>query len=185
MTTSSEDTGPPLSPGRSVGIDLGTTNSAVAVIRDGQPFIIPNAEGLPTTPSVVAYRTDAEGKLVILVGREAEAQAEENPAGTFASVKRVIGRKRAEIPSNAVSPTLRAALEQADQGEIRIRCPAAGRPLRPEEVSAEARPPPCRCTPPNSPLPPPLPPPPPPLPPPPPSPPPDRPALGPHPHLLL
>eukprot|EP00291_Cryptomonas_curvata_P020080 CAMPEP_0172168080 /NCGR_PEP_ID=MMETSP1050-20130122/9935_1 /TAXON_ID=233186 /ORGANISM="Cryptomonas curvata, Strain CCAP979/52" /LENGTH=82 /DNA_ID=CAMNT_0012838955 /DNA_START=220 /DNA_END=465 /DNA_ORIENTATION=+ len=77
---SEEDTSPPLSPGRSVGIDLGTTNSAVAAIRNGQPFIIPNAEGQPTTPSVVAYRTDAAGSLTIFVGREAEAQAEENPA---------------------------------------------------------------------------------------------------------
>jgi molecular chaperone DnaK (HSP70) len=132
-----DDISPPLSPGRSVGIDLGTTNSAVAVIRDGKPFIIPNAEGQPTTPSVVAYRTDAVGNLTILVGREAEAQAEDNPTGTFASVKRVIGRKRADIPNAAVSPTLRAALEQAEGGEIRIRCPAAGRPLGPEEVSAE------------------------------------------------
>jgi hypothetical protein len=123
--------------GRSVGIDLGTTNSAVAAVRDGQPFIIPNSLGNPTTPSVVAYRKDESGNLTIVVGTEAEQQADANPACTFASVKRVIGRKRADIVNADVSPGLRGALEQADAGETRLRCPAAGRSLSPEEVSAQ------------------------------------------------
>ena len=134
----SKDVAPSLSPpGRSVGVDLGTTNSAVAAVRDGQPFIIPNALGQPTTPSVVSYVLDTAGNVTVLVGSEAEAQADANPAGTFASVKRVIGRKRAEIAGSNVSPGLRGALEQGERGDLLLRCPAAGRSLRPEEVSAE------------------------------------------------
>jgi len=76
-----------------VGIDLGTTNSAIAFMEDGVAKIIPNAQGDHTTPSVVAF---ADGK--ILVGKEAKNQAVMNPTKTIASIKRVIGCRVKEIP---------------------------------------------------------------------------------------
>ena len=70
-----------------VGIDLGTTNSVVAAIEGGQPTVITNAEGLRTTPSIVAYTKKQE----LLVGQIAKRQAVINPENTFFSVKRFIG----------------------------------------------------------------------------------------------
>ena len=72
-----------------VGIDLGTTNSVVAVMEGGKPAVIPNAEGQRTTPSVVAYTKKGD----LLVGQIAKRQAVINPENTFYSVKRFIGRK--------------------------------------------------------------------------------------------
>ena len=79
--------------GKVVGIDLGTTNSVVAAIEGGQPNVITNAEGLRTTPSIVAYTKKQE----LLVGQIAKRQAVINPANTFFSVKRFIGSKENEI----------------------------------------------------------------------------------------
>lgn len=86
-----------------VGIDLGTTNSVVAVMKDNKPLVIPNTVGDPTTPSVVAFTPSGR-----LVGKHAKNQAASNPAKTLASVKRVIGRRVMEIPeaSKKVSYTL-------------------------------------------------------------------------------
>ena len=78
-----------------VGIDLGTTNSVVAVLEGANPNVIPNAEGGRTTPSVVAYTASGEA----LVGQLAKRQAVVNPENTFFSVKRVIGSKFDEITS--------------------------------------------------------------------------------------
>merc|ERR1740138_341985 len=78
-----------------VGIDLGTTNSAVAAMEAGSPTIIPNAEGNRTTPSVVAYSKSGE----LLVGQIAKRQAVVNPENTFYSVKRFVGRQASEIES--------------------------------------------------------------------------------------
>ena len=70
-----------------IGIDLGTTNSCVAVIEGGEPVVIPNAEGARTTPSVVAFKKDGER----IVGRVAKQQAVSNPDRTIASIKREMG----------------------------------------------------------------------------------------------
>ena len=79
-----------------VGIDLGTTNSVVAAIEGGQPTVITNAEGLRTTPSIVAYTKKQE----LLVGQIAKRQAVINPENTFYSVKRFIGSKELKYLKN-------------------------------------------------------------------------------------
>ncbi|MEI8084102.1 MAG: Hsp70 family protein, partial [Actinomycetes bacterium] len=73
---------------RTVGIDLGTTNSVVAVLEGGEPVVIANAEGARTTPSIVAFAKNGE----VLVGEVAKRQAVTNPANTLYSIKRLIGR---------------------------------------------------------------------------------------------
>jgi len=80
---------------RAVGIDLGTTNSAVAVIEDGNPVVISNAEGGRTTPSVVAFTKSSDR----LVGQIAKRQGIMNHQGTIYSVKRFMGRKYDEVQS--------------------------------------------------------------------------------------
>ena len=76
-----------------IGIDLGTTNSVVAVMEGGDPVVIPNAEGGRTTPSVVAFTKDAER----LVGQVAKRQAVTNPKNTIFSIKRFMGRRMDEV----------------------------------------------------------------------------------------
>src|SRR5512135_1298777 len=76
-----------------IGIDLGTTNSVVAVMEGGDPVVIPNAEGGRTTPSVVAFTKDGER----LVGQVAKRQAVTNPMNTVFSIKRFMGRRTAEV----------------------------------------------------------------------------------------
>jgi len=78
---------------RTIGIDLGTTNSCVAVLEGGEPTVIPNAEGGRTTPSVVAFAKDGQR----LVGAPAKRQAVTNPENTISSIKRFMGRKRSEV----------------------------------------------------------------------------------------
>src|SRR5208283_5078495 len=72
-----------------IGIDLGTTNSCVAIMEGGKPKVIENSEGDRTTPSIVAFTKDSE----VLVGQSAKRQAVTNPQNTLAAVKRLIGRK--------------------------------------------------------------------------------------------
>ena len=79
--------------GKVVGIDLGTTNSVVAVMEGGKPVVIANAEGMRTTPSVVGFTKDGER----LVGQMARRQSVLNPQNTFYGVKRFIGRKYGEL----------------------------------------------------------------------------------------
>src|SRR5204863_2669795 len=81
--------------GRTVGIDLGTTNSCVAVLEGGEPTVIPNAEGSRTTPSVVAFTKNGER----LVGAPAKRQAIINPENTVYSIKRFMGRRVDEVGS--------------------------------------------------------------------------------------
>ena len=76
-----------------IGIDLGTTNSVVAVMEGGDPVVIPNAEGGRTTPSVVGFTKDGER----LVGQIAKRQAVTNPQNTIFSIKRFMGRKMSEV----------------------------------------------------------------------------------------
>ena len=75
--------------GKIIGIDLGTTNSCVAVMENGKPKVIENSEGARTTPSIVAYTEDGE----ILVGAAAKRQAVTNPKNTLFAIKRLIGRR--------------------------------------------------------------------------------------------
>ena len=113
-----------------VGIDLGTTNSVVAALEGGQPTVIVNAEGLRTTPSIVAYTKKKE----LLVGQIAKRQAVMNPENTFFSVKRFIGSKETEISAEAKQ--LPYKVTKDSNGNIKIKCPALDREFSPEEVSA-------------------------------------------------
>nr|YP_010448117.1 Hsp70-type chaperone [Nitzschia dubiiformis]UTQ75598.1 Hsp70-type chaperone [Nitzschia dubiiformis] len=114
-----------------VGIDLGTTNSVVAAIEGGQPSVIINAEGLRTTPSIVAYTKKQE----LLVGQIAKRQAVINPENTFFSVKRFIGSKESEI--SAESKQLPYQVNKDSNDNIKIKCPALNKEFSPEEISAQ------------------------------------------------
>nr|ULD15958.1 Hsp70-type chaperone [Cylindrotheca closterium] len=114
-----------------VGIDLGTTNSVVAAIEGGQPSVIINAEGLRTTPSIVAYTKKQE----LLVGQIAKRQAVINPENTFFSVKRFIGSKETEINSEAKQLPYKITKDSNDN--IKIKCPALTKDFSPEEISAQ------------------------------------------------
>lgn len=114
-----------------IGIDLGTTNSVVAVMEGGKPVVIANKEGLRTTPSVVAY-TKKQDKLV---GNIAKRQAVMNPENTFYSVKRFIGRKYDEI--NKGLQQLSYDIETDNNINIKLKCPALNRNFAPEEISAQ------------------------------------------------
>src|SRR5262245_6004824 len=83
--------------GKIIGIDLGTTNSCVAVMEGGEPVVIPNAEGARTTPSVVAFTKTGER----LVGQVAKRQAVTNPKNTIYSIKRFMGRQFSEVAEEA------------------------------------------------------------------------------------
>jgi molecular chaperone DnaK len=114
-----------------VGIDLGTTNSVVAAIEGGQPSVIINAEGLRTTPSIVAYTKKEE----LLVGQIAKRQAVINPENTFFSVKRFIGSKEKEIAEDSKKLPYKVTKDQNDN--IKIKCPALNKDFSPEEISAQ------------------------------------------------
>lgn len=114
-----------------VGIDLGTTNSVVAAIEGGKPTVIVNAEGLRTTPSIVAYTKKQE----LLVGQIAKRQAVINPENTFFSVKRFIGSKESEISED--SKRIPYKVIGDSNGNIKIKCPALKKDFSPEEISAQ------------------------------------------------
>jgi molecular chaperone DnaK len=114
-----------------VGIDLGTTNSVVAAIEGGQPSVIINAEGLRTTPSIVAYTKKQE----LLVGQIAKRQSVLNPENTFFSVKRFVGSKEAEISDESKQLPYKVGKDQNDN--IKIKCPALNKDFSPEEISAQ------------------------------------------------
>ena len=113
-----------------IGIDLGTTNSVVAVMEGGKPEVITNAEGERTTPSVVAYTKKGD----LLVGQIAKRQAVINPENTFYSVKRFIGRKTSEV-----NEELRQVSYKVIQTEdiIKLDCPALSKQFAAEEISAQ------------------------------------------------
>ena len=115
--------------GKVLGIDLGTTNSAMAVLEGGQPTIIVNAEGDRTTPSVVAFRKDGER----IVGKAAKNQAITNPENTIKSIKRFIGRKFEETTSER--KTIAFKVEKgAKDGRANVE--VEGKHYTPEEISA-------------------------------------------------
>ncbi|WP_267384123.1 molecular chaperone DnaK [Cyanobacterium sp. uoEpiScrs1] len=116
--------------GKVVGIDLGTTNSVVAVMEGGKPVVIASSEGMRTTPSVVGFNKDGE----LVVGQLARRQAVLNPQNTFFGVKRFMGRRYEELEpeSKQVPYTVR----RDDNDNIKIRCPRLKKEFAPEEVSA-------------------------------------------------
>ncbi|KAK8637053.1 hypothetical protein V6N13_064483 [Hibiscus sabdariffa] len=114
-----------------VGIDLGTTNSAVAAMEGGKPTIVTNAEGQRTTPSVVAYTKSGDR----LVGQIAKRQAVVNPENTFFSVKRFIGRKMSEVDEESKQVSYRVIRDE--NGNVKLDCPAIGKQFAAEEISAQ------------------------------------------------
>ena len=113
---------------RIIGIDLGTTNSCVAVMEGSEPVVIPNAEGNRTTPSVAAFSKTGER----LVGQVAKRQAITNPANTVYSIKRFMGRKYPEVTEEMKMVPFKVA--QASNGDVRIV--AGGKEWSPPEISA-------------------------------------------------
>ncbi|MBO1349040.1 MAG: molecular chaperone DnaK [Hormoscilla sp. GUM202] len=114
-----------------VGIDLGTTNSCVAVMEGGTPTVIANSEGFRTTPSVVAYAKNGDR----LVGQIAKRQAVMNPENTFYSVKRFIGRKHTEVTNESTEVSYKVLGNS--NGNVKLDCPTAGKQFAPEEISAQ------------------------------------------------
>ena len=117
--------------GKVVGIDLGTTNSVVAAIEGGKPSVITNAEGLRTTPSIVAYTKKQE----LLVGQIAKRQAVINPANTFFSVKRFIGSKVDEVSKESKELPYKVIEDQ--NKNLKISCSSLDKNFSPEEISAQ------------------------------------------------
>jgi molecular chaperone DnaK len=113
-----------------VGIDLGTTNSVIAVVIGGEPQVIPNAEGSRLTPSVVAFTKTGER----LVGQMAKRQAILNPENTVYSIKRFMGRRYAEVEGERKMVPYR--VEEGPNGMAVVRLPATGKTYTPEEISA-------------------------------------------------
>src|SRR5215208_3559487 len=113
---------------KTIGIDLGTTNSCVAVLEGGEPAVIPNAEGGRTTPSVVAFTKDGQR----LVGAPAKRQQVTNPQNTISSIKRFMGRKFSEV--NEEMKIVPYDVEQGPNGDVRVE--AGDKEYAPPELSA-------------------------------------------------
>jgi molecular chaperone DnaK len=114
---------------KTVGIDLGTTNSVIAVMEGGEPVVIPNAEGSRTTPSVVAFTKTGER----LVGTLARRQAAVNPENTIYSIKRFMGRKFAEVESERKIVPYQVKAGKDDR--VVVNVPAVDKDFTPEEIS--------------------------------------------------
>ena len=114
--------------GRIVGIDLGTTNSVVAVLEAGRPVVIASAEGARTTPSVVGFTKESE----LLVGQLASRQLVLNPKNTFSNLKRFVGRAWDELEETSLSVPY--SVRSNDQGNVRITSPITKREYAPEEL---------------------------------------------------
>jgi len=116
--------------GKVGGIDLGTTNSVVAVMEGGKPTVIANAEGFRTTPSVVSYAKNGDR----LVGQIAKRGAVMNPENTFYSVKRFIGRRVDEVGTESTEVAYKVLTVG---NSLKLDCPQAGKQFAPEEISAQ------------------------------------------------
>jgi len=114
-----------------IGIDLGTTNSCVAIMEGGQPKVIENSEGARTTPSVVAYTEEGE----ILVGAPAKRQAVTNAKNTIFAVKRLIGRKFDEKEVQKDISLMPYRIVKADNSDAWVE--VRGKKIAPQQVSAE------------------------------------------------
>ena len=117
--------------GKIIGIDLGTTNSCVAIMEGGKPKVIENSEGARTTPSIVAYMEDGE----ILVGAPAKRQAVTNPKNTLYAIKRLIGRKFDEKEVQKDIALMPYRIVKADNGDAWVE--VRGKKIAPQEVSAQ------------------------------------------------
>ncbi|HXK09781.1 MAG TPA: Hsp70 family protein, partial [Vicinamibacteria bacterium] len=115
--------------GKVIGIDLGTTNSVVAVLEGGDPKVLPNSEGGRTTPSVVAFGKDGER----LVGQVAKRQAVTNPENTVFSIKRFMGRKYGEVSEEQKTVPYRVV--EAPNGDARVS--VGTKMYSPPEISAQ------------------------------------------------
>src|SRR6202050_1654038 len=116
--------------GKMIGIDLGTTNSCVAIMEGGKPKVIENSEGDRTTPSIVAFTKDGE----VVVGQSAKRQAVTNPANTVAAVKRLIGRKFTDDVVKKDVSMVSYKIVKADNGDAWVE--VQGKKMAPPEVSA-------------------------------------------------
>src|SRR5213075_1667650 len=114
-----------------IGIDLGTTNSCVAIMESGKPKVIENSEGARTTPSVVAYTDDGE----VLVGAPAKRQAVTNAKNTVYAVKRLIGRRFEEKEVQKDINLMPYKIARADNGDAWVE--VRGKKIAPQQVSAE------------------------------------------------
>ena len=117
--------------GKIIGIDLGTTNSCVAVMEGGKPRVIENAEGARTTPSIIAYQEDGE----ILAGAPAKRQAVTNPKNTLYAVKRLIGRRFDEKEVQKDIGLMPYTIARADNGDAWVE--VRGEKMAPPQISAE------------------------------------------------
>ncbi len=117
--------------GKIIGIDLGTTNSCVAVMEGGKPRVIENAEGTRTTPSIIAYQEDGE----ILAGAPAKRQAVTNPKNTLYAVKRLIGRRFDEKEVQKDIQLMPYTIAKADNGDAWVE--VRGEKMAPPQISAE------------------------------------------------
>ena len=115
-----------------IGIDLGTSNSCVAVVEGGEPKVIENAEGSRTTPSIVAFSADGER----LVGDAAKRQAVTNPENTIFSAKRLVGRKYKEIKNEIKN--LPYKVVSGKNGDAYVRCKVGDKEedFAPEHISS-------------------------------------------------
>ena len=116
---------------RIIGIDLGTTNSCVAIIEGDTPKVIENAEGARTTPSIIAYMEDGE----ITVGAPAKRQAVTNPKNTLYAVKRLIGRRFEEKEVQKDIDLMPYGIVKADNGDAWVE--VRGKKMAPPQISAE------------------------------------------------
>lgn len=117
--------------GKIIGIDLGTTNSCVAVMEGGKPRVIENSEGTRTTPSIIAYQEDGE----ILAGAPAKRQAVTNPKNTLYAVKRLIGRRFDEKEVQKDIGLMPYTIAKADNGDAWVE--VRGVKMAPPQISAE------------------------------------------------
>src|SRR6187549_3621443 len=117
--------------GKVIGIDLGTTNSCVAIMEGGKPRVIENSEGDRTTPSVVAFTKDGE----VLVGVAAKRQAVTNSQNTLHAVKRLIGRKFTDAEVQKDIGLVPYKIVAADNGDAWVE--VNGNKMSPQEISAK------------------------------------------------
>ena len=113
-----------------IGIDLGTTYSCVAYLEGTEPRVIPNLEGLPTTPSVVSFTQSGEK----LIGNLALRQAVTNPENTVTAVKRLMGKKYSSNEVQEIESKSPYALGQAENGDVMVEID--GLKISPQEISA-------------------------------------------------
>jgi molecular chaperone DnaK len=117
--------------GKIIGIDLGTTNSCVAIMEGDKPKVIENAEGDRTTPSIVAFSSDGE----VLVGQSAKRQSVTNPSNTLFAIKRLIGRRFDDQVVAKDKDMVPYAIVRADNGDAWVE--VNGKKMAPPEISAK------------------------------------------------